>query len=306
MLLLSMLIVQTRLNFSSCNDGQSDSLIAGFWRRMLAFGGSSQQGLLGATLLHTTSRFLFSRYLGYEMHPFVNESIEGYGRTGTSVQEFLSEYQFPYPIVSICAHQQKRCVKIEYSTEAYFATESIFFDDSPDPKILRIRTLFDDDLQCETETSSELWLAKMIPRIHVCGGEDSTASEETLKTTRILMLTMKFLEADIHQNQEVIRSMLSDDAAAFGARGREEIVELMKAGNLAGTTYSVPFPAQVNSDAGCVSIDFIAHNPSSLCSPQRGTDIMYVDIFTQKVLRIDTLRHTLVQPQWVVDHFAKP
>jgi len=126
--------------------------------------------------------------------------------------------------------------------------------------------------------------------------------------------------------------------------GKEGIIEAQREGIEGGTTYTVPFPLQVNVEASCVSLDFYAHNrydifcssalqhmhyedtlylqsfnlPSDIpfLSPtdskngdgtkprQRGTDIMYCDVREDKIVRIDTLRHTLEQPPWVKHHFS--
>ena len=89
--------------------------------------------------------------------------------------------------------------------------------------------------------------------------------------------------------------------------GREGILEAQREGIEGGTTYTVPFPLNVNLDANCVSLDFYAHNSKNSDASkqrQRGTDIMYCDVREDKIVRIDTLRHTLEQPPWVKQHFS--
>jgi hypothetical protein len=139
------------------------------------------------------------------------------------------------------------------------------------------------------------------PRIHICGGGDSQNSINALKSARLLRLATDFLQADVSQDLETQYDMLSDDAIAFGVKGRDNIITAQKEGIDAGTTYTLPFPIQVNIDNQCVSLDFLSHKNGV---SERGTDIMYFNLLHSKVVRIDTLRHTLNQPQWVKTHFT--
>jgi hypothetical protein len=70
-----------------------------------------------------------------------------------------------------------------------------------------------------------------------------------------------------------------------------------------GNSYSVPSPVICDTKNSCVILDFNAY-PAEEPTEQnnKGTDIMY--IVNQKIQRIDTLRHTLKQPQWVINHFT--
>lgn len=296
-------------------------------------------GILEASLLHTTSRFLLERYLGYDIKSSFTESACAYDLTGSeNVASFISIHQFPYPVSSITANAKTHCVTVNYDLDSYLTAENIYFDiSSPELKIVNIQSTFDCiDARILACTDN------MIPRIHVCGGPDSKQSIAALKSLRILNLAMKFLKADVHQDRPTSYAMLAHDAVAFGEQGKEDIAAIMKTGNDAGTTYSVPFPAMVNVDANCVSLDFYAYSPpptissspsdatssisasdetapisqssTALATQQdddvqsikrmRGTDIMYVDIYTDKIVRIDTVRHTLTQPDWVKRHFS--
>ena len=109
------------------------------------------------------------------------------------------------------------------------------------------------------------------------------------------------MKADVVQDIDSQRDLLSTDAIAFGVRGRENIIAVQMDGIKSGTTYSLPFPIQVNIHANCASLDFYSHNKGVT---ERGTDIMYLDLLSEKVVRIDTLRHTLSQPAWVKQHFT--
>jgi hypothetical protein len=72
--------------------------------------------------------------------------------------------------------------------------------------------------------------------------------------------------------------------------------------------YTLPFPLLLDVHTACVSVDFMVHRPTehddTIVESQRGTDIMYVDLLSDKIQRIDTLRHTLHQPAWVKHHFT--
>lgn len=250
-----------------------------------------------ANLLDITSTFLLHRYLGYEnISDLFDTDAIGYEcseRNKLTVGNFISQYQFPFPVESIQAStSRENCyVEIKYQPRLLLSREILHFE----PSNMKIKTIH------TTYSDGQFEINRFLPRVHICGGADGENSINALASARLLHLSSKFLKADVFQNLEAQVSLLSDDAVAFGVKGKNEIIAAQKEGIEAGTTYSLPFPLQINIDAKCVSLDFLSHKNGLT---ERGTDIMYLDLLQEKVVRIDTLRHTLTQPNWVKDHFA--
>jgi hypothetical protein len=250
-----------------------------------------------AHLLEKTSKFILHRYLGYDTisNLFVDEptGYEGNRNNKFSAAKFIAHYQFPFPVESIYAStmNQKCFAEIKYQPGLLISRETLHFE----PSNLKIK-------EVETVYSSGIFEEeKFLPRIHVCGGTENDNSINAFESARILSLVTSFLEADVMQDLDRQRDLLSKGSVAFGAKGREEIILEQKGGIESGTTYSLPFPLQVNIEAKCVSFDFLSHQKGTT---SRGTEILYCDLLKNKIVRIDTLRHTLTQPAWVIKHFS--
>ena len=250
-----------------------------------------------ASVLEKTSKFILERYLGYDTIStlFIDQPL-GYDCTATSsntVGKFISDYEFPYPIESIQATtvNEECSAEIKYQPGLLLSRETLHFERS-NLKIKSIQTIY---------SNGSFEIDRFVRRIHVCGGGDQQNSINALQSARLLKLASNFLQADVSQNLEKQHSLLLEDSVAFGVRGSDNIITAQKEGIDAGTTYSLPFPLQVNIDNKCVSLDFLSHKNGVT---ERGTDIMYFDLLKEKVVRIDTLRHTLNQPAWVRTHFT--
>ena len=250
-----------------------------------------------AILLDATSTFLLHRHLGYEsISDLLDTEAVGYeccGINKLTVRSFISQYQFPFPVESIQASmvREKCTVEIKYQPGLLLSREMLLFEPSS-LKIKAIHTTYRDD---------QFEIRSFLPRIHICGGADDENSLNALTSARLLNLASKFLKADVSQDLDMQYNLLSDDAVAFGVKGKNGIIAAQKEGIEAGTTYSLPFPLQINIDVNCISLDFLSHKNGLT---ERGTDIMYLDLVQDKVIRIDTLRHTLSQPNWVKNHYA--
>lgn len=250
-----------------------------------------------AHLLEKTSKFILHRYLGYDSisNLFVDEPIgyEGSSNNQFSATKFIAHYQFPFPVESIYAStvNQKCFAEIKYQPGLLLSRETLHFEPS-NLKIKKVETTYSNGVFEEN---------KFLPRIHVCGGTENDNSINAFESARILSLVADFLKADVMQDLDRQRELLSEDSVAFGAKGLEEIISEQKGGIESGTTYSLPFPLQVNVEAKCVSFDFLSHQKGKT---SRGTEILYCDLLKNKIVRIDTLRHTLTQPAWVIKHFS--
>jgi hypothetical protein len=251
-----------------------------------------------AHLLEKTSRFILHRYLGYDSisNLFVDEpaGYEGsHNNQLSTTTKFIAHYQFPFPVESIYAStvNQKCFAEIKYQPGLVISRETLHFESS-NMKIKNVETVY---------TNGKFEEQKFLPRIHVCGGTENDNSINAFESARILSLVSDFLKADVMQDLDRQRELLSEDSVAFGAKGREEIISEQKGGIESGTTYSLPFPLQVNVQAKCVSFDFLSHQRGTT---SRGTEILYCDLLKNKIVRIDTLRHTLTQPAWVIKHFS--
>lgn len=263
-------------------------------------------GALQATLISKTAKFLYHRYLGNtsELDILLSENVNAYGVSGaSSVLQALFEYDFPFPVASIRAIASRSAVVVEYEEEHILSAETIYFDG----RLIR-----------EVETSFvESSLAARPKRAVHCAGGAPEAAIRCLRSVRILELGATFLAYDIKRDLAAQAEYLTDSTAAFGFVGKDAIIAAQMKGVEDGVQYLVPFPLLVNADADCISVDFHAVRPkpsdgskdvgdgAADCTQQRGTDIMYLDLDSNKILRIDTLRHTLSQPEWVRDHFSR-
>jgi hypothetical protein len=125
------------------------------------------------------------------------------------------------------------------------------------------------------------------------------------KSIQLLALAIQFLQADIHLDYDTQYSLLADDAYAFSAYGKDNVSLMQRENTLTtGNSYSVPYPIIVDTDNDCVVLDFNAYPADEPKRINKGTDIMYINLNHMKIQRIDTLRHTLSQPSWVIQHFS--
>ena len=247
-------------------------------------------------LLQKASKFILNRHLGScTINSFFVDEPTGYERKGgdkNSLIDFCVKYQFPFAVEFVQASiiDGKHSVEIKYQPGLLIARETLHFEPT-DSRIFGIQTVYANGAFNENAFK---------PRIVGSGGSkiDNT---DAFKSASILSLATDFLKADVVQDVESQCALLSSDAAAFGVRGRENIIAVQMDGIKSGTTYSLPFPIQVNIHANCVSFDFYSHNKGLT---DRGTELVYVDLNNEKVVRIDTLRHTLSQPAWVKQHFT--
>lgn len=249
-----------------------------------------------AQLLQRASGFIMNRNLGSDMIKcYLADEPTGYQRNGKdqkSFVDFIVKYRFPFTVEFLQASiiKGKHSVEIKYKPGLLIARETLHFQPSDD-KIFGVQTIYTDGVFDESA---------FVPR-NVPTDKSKTDDADAHKSASILRLATNFLEADVVQDIERQRALLSSDATAFGARGLENIIAAQMDGIKAGTTYSLPFPIQVNIHANCVSLDFYSHNNGLT---ERGTEIFYFDLNDEKVVRIDTLRHTLSQPAWVKQHFT--
>lgn len=249
-----------------------------------------------AHLLQRASRFILNRNLGSDMiKSYLVDEPTGYERKGkdqNSMVDFIFKYRFPFTVEFAQASiiNGKHSVEIKYKPGLLIARETLHFEPS-DSKIFGVQTIYTDGVFDESA---------FVPR-NVGTDRTKTDDAEAYKSATILRLATDFLKADVVQDIEAQRALLSSDATAFGAKGLENIIAAQMDGIKAGTTYSLPFPIQVNIHANCVSLDFYSHNNGLT---ERGTEIFYFNLNDENVVRIDTLRHTLSQPAWVKQHFT--
>jgi hypothetical protein len=230
-----------------------------------------------------------------ELVELMDGDVTAYGLKGRSeVGSFLAARDFPVVVVSIRANASRSAVTVEYEDSYLLVREEILFGAAPEYKITSVQS---------TYTAGDTF---SLPRRGGRGvGGVGSSDPRALVFLRLLRLAAAFLFTDVHRDLLGHASYLTDATPAFGAVGREAIMEIERQGTAAGTRYSLPFPLLVNAEAHCVVLDFLAHNMHKPDTPaQRGTDFLYLDIDAQKVLRVDTLRHTLEQPDWVLQHFT--
>lgn len=226
---------------------------------------------------------------------FLVDEPTGYERKGkdqNSMFDFIFKYRFPFMVEFVQASivNGKHSVEIKYKPGLLIERETLHFEPS-DNKIFGVQTIYTNGVFDESA---------FVPR-NILTDRTKTDDADACKSAIILRLATDFLKADMAQDIETQRALLSSRATAFGARGLENIVAAQMDGIKAGTTYSLPFPIQVNIHANCVSLDFYSHNKGLT---ERGTEIFYFDLSNEKIVRIDTLRHTLSQPAWVKQHFT--
>jgi hypothetical protein len=241
-------------------------------------------GFIESKLLHLVSSFLEDRYEKVEnISKYLSDDIQAYNcNNKTSVIDYIVKNVFDvFPISNIQAIGRKNCARVSYTEGFKIISENFYCNNNYE--ICYIETYYDS-----------------IPNPHMI-----ININEAVKSVKILKLTMEFLEADIHMNYDKQYQLLSDDAYCFSAKGKENVSLMQRENTLTtGNSYSVPYPVIVDNSNNCVSLDFNAY-PSGQDIINRGTDIMYVDLEIMKIIRIDTLRHTLRQPEWVIKHFTQ-
>lgn len=253
-------------------------------------------GLIQSSMLMKSGVFLYGRYIescaiNSAFVSTLHDDIVAYELKGKSaVVSYCNDYTFnSFRVSSIRSDYGRRCVHVEYDdNSSSIFSEKLFFDEEGSSIVC-----------IKTDSSEKLNLGR---RLQICGGPESEESVQSLKAVRLLKLGTTFLYHDVNRELDKQQDYLTDESRAFGAIGKKEIGELQRQGVEGGTQYTVPFPLLVNNDESCISLDFNAHTATS--TVQRGTDIMYLDLRHDKILRIDTLRHTLTQPNWVKRHFS--
>ena len=97
---------------------------------------------------------------------------------------------------------------------------------------------------------------------------------------QLLWWAARFLSADLSRDYSGQRRWLSPAASAFGAAGREQILEAnWAAAESGGVRYSLPWPVSVDVEAGQVLLMFEAWKPAAGPGDgweraYRGTDLM--------------------------------
>lgn len=292
-LILMGIILQCLSNGVSTSKAFSTSIYRPAVENMASFVNNRARGVEQAKLLNLTSKFLYYRYLGVEekLNEFISTdtlAYEEFWPSDLSLLNFLRNHQFDFPVMSIRANIQQQSVTVEYDDGSILSTELIIFESE------RIRYI-----QSHYTTTN----VRFLNRINDCGGADSHQSMQALKSVRLLCLGVEFLSHDVSGDLLEQRRYLTPTSRAFGAVGTDAILAVQQKSISSGTSYSIPFPIQVSTDASCLSVDFYAHVSeagSDRVTSQRGTDIMYLDLLDQTIVRIDTLRHADVQPDWTV------
>eukprot|EP00746_Dinoflagellata_sp_MGD_P084024 gnl/MRDRNA2_/MRDRNA2_33391_c0_seq1.p1 gnl/MRDRNA2_/MRDRNA2_33391_c0~~gnl/MRDRNA2_/MRDRNA2_33391_c0_seq1.p1 ORF type:complete len:422 (-),score=82.35 gnl/MRDRNA2_/MRDRNA2_33391_c0_seq1:30-1295(-) len=130
-----------------------------------------------------------------------------------------------------------------------------------------------------------------------------SAQEEARVALELLSSFLIWLEADVMQDGTAQMRLLDPSVRAFGEVGAHAVVK----GNLAlaqtGVSYGLPYPILLNTDKNCTVLDFDVYGSDGK-KTGRGTDILYFDMKTRRVLKIDTLRHEIEQPDWLKRHYA--
>lgn len=241
-------------------------------------------GLLESKLLHLLSSFVEDKYERIvNISKYLSDDIQAYNCSNKEsvVDYILNNLIDIFPILTVQAIGRKNCVKVVY-VEGYKIISECFYYNS-NYHICYIETCYD-------SIPNHLMIIDI---------------NEGIKSSKILKLTMEFLEADINMNYDKQYQLLSDDAYCFSAKGKDNVSLMQRENTLtSGNSYSVPYPIIVDVDNNCVSLDFNAYPSDQKDVINKGTDIMYVDLEIMKIKRIDTLRHTLTQPDWVVKHFS--
>ena len=185
------------------------------------------------------------------------------------------------PISTIQANGRKHCVTVTYHDGYQIISECYYYN--MEYEIYRIQSYYDsmpyDNIIIDYNYAN--------------------------KSIQLLALAIQFLQADIHLDYDTQYSLLADDAYAFSAYGKDNVSLMQRENTLTtGNSYSVPYPIIVDTDNDCVVLDFNAYPADEPKRINKGTDIMYINLNHMKIQRIDTLRHTLSQPSWVIQHFS--
>jgi len=256
-------------------------------------------GQIESKLLYLTSMFLKHKYEHHiasssssstsstsstssDLLTYLADNIKAYNCLN---KESLYDYiintkSFIIPISTIQANGRKHCVTITYIDGFQIMSECLYYNNNNE--IYFIQTYYDSN-----------------PLDNVI-----IDYKDALLSTQLLSIAMEFLQADIHLDYDTQYRLLADDAYCFSAKGKDNVSIMQRENTLTtGNSYSVPYPVICDTKNSCVILDFNAY-PAEEPTEQnnKGTDIMY--IVNQKIQRIDTLRHTLKQPQWVINHFT--
>ena len=252
-------------------------------------------GMIESKLLYKTSIFLRDKYehiiaeesssLNDDILMYLADNIKAYNCSNKeSVYDYIitNITTLVLPISTIQANGRKHCVTITYIDGYKIMSECYYYNHNYE--IFFIQTYYDS-----------------IPAENMI-----IDFNEALKSVKLLSIAMEFLQADIYLDYDTQYRLLADDAYCFSAKGKENVSKMQKENTLTtGNTYSVPYPIICDSNNSCVTLDFNAYPADEPNCIKKGTDIMYIDLIQNKIQRIDTLRHTLSQPQWVLNHFTK-
>lgn len=252
-------------------------------------------GQIESSLLYLTSCYLRDRYnhiissslsSSDLITKYYDDNIEAYNITNKDdVNHYIinNKSLFILPILTLQVNGRKHTVTITYPDGYNIMSECIYYNISR--KIYRIVSYYDS-----------------IPINNILIHDNDII----IKSIQLLSLSMEFLQADIHLDYDTQYRLLSDDAYCFGAQGKDNVSLLQRDNTLTtGNSYSVPYPIIVDTINNCITLDFNAYPADEPNVINKGTDIMYVDLDNMKIQRIDTLRHTLSQPSWVMKHFSE-
>lgn len=262
-----------------------------------------EDGSYDSLLLKKASEFLHHRLMGIDslLHEAFNVSSAAYECTKRDdIVNFLINHDFHYPIQSIRADRQRCSVTVDYVIGKCISTEILFFTTNF-LEIVYIQTFYNQSVHSIP--------SKFVTASNSCNsnGEDATRdSIDTSCSISLLKLGALFLEADTTRDFVRQQELMAEDIRAFGCQGKTAVITAQQDSKKKGIYYTLPFAVQVNIEAQCLVLDFYAHTVkrNEEVNKQRGTDIMYMDLVTEKVLRIDTVRHCMEQPDWVRKQFA--
>ena len=261
--------------------------------------------LRDAELLLTAARFLALRTgtdVDGEHGVVFAATVEAYGLRGADrVRRLLEEHQdiWPRTILSIRACELTASVYIAYPGAEMETLHFAASHDGCSALIVRVDCSRSDGSPCSLRPN------KRSARAHWRSGHglvfnqlptkeaprQNTASAATRWTgVECLWWAVRFLHADLTRDYARQRRYLAHDAAAFGARGRNAILEANgeQLPDDQKTGYSVPYPLCVDAKNGTVVLMFDAFD-SSGHHLYHGTDIMFVK--SGLVQRITTINH---------------
>eukprot|EP01047_Picozoa_sp_COSAG01_P056749 COSAG01_NODE_6472_length_3645_cov_2.862662_1_plen_347_part_00 len=273
-------------------------------------------------LLLTTARFLAQR-TGVDVaaddprddEPVLAAIAEAYGERGNSaVRRLLEAHRGDWPreVLSICACEASSTVQVNYPGGE---TETLRFEAAPrgrGAQLTRVEGRCNDGSPCSlrperaSRASRGRWVAGrgLVFTPDVCLA-DSTQADAKAKPppprpppkatgpagVECLWWAVRFLHADLTRDYGRQRRYLAHDAAAFGAQGREAVLDANgeRSPDDKKTAYAVPYPLSVDGHNGTVVLMFDAFSSGGQ-QLYRGTDIMIVK--SGLVHRITTINHT--------------